>query len=125
MRVLRAQAMGLCFGVRDALDLVRSLDEPERVAIHGELVHNERILHELGRRGFQQTSEADRHSIPDADRVVITAHGVSNRELARLAAHESGERINAPLLCYLVGLARGRTDAELAALIDAAVAKPV
>ena len=26
-------------------------------------------------------------------------------ELARVAAHESGERINAPLLCYLVGRA--------------------
>jgi hypothetical protein len=28
-------------------------------------------------------------------------------ELARIAAHESGDRRNAPLLCYLVGLARG------------------
>jgi hypothetical protein len=45
-------------------------------------------------------------------------------ELARIAAHESGERINAPLLCYLVGLARGRTGADLDALVDAAVGKP-
>jgi hypothetical protein len=44
-------------------------------------------------------------------------------ELARIAAHESGERINAPLLCYLVGLARGRKCAELDALVDAAVGK--
>ena len=44
-------------------------------------------------------------------------------ELARTAAHESGERINAPLLCYLVGLARGRTGAELEALVDATVGK--
>jgi hypothetical protein len=28
--------------------------------------------------------------------------------LARIAAHESGERTNAPLLAYLVGLAVGR-----------------
>ena len=27
-------------------------------------------------------------------------------DLARIAAHESGERTNAPLLCYLVGRAR-------------------
>ena len=27
-------------------------------------------------------------------------------ELARVAAHESGERTNAPLLCYLLGRAR-------------------
>jgi hypothetical protein len=29
-------------------------------------------------------------------------------DLAKGAAHESGQRTNAPLLCYLVGLARGR-----------------
>jgi len=45
-------------------------------------------------------------------------------ELARIAAHESGERVNAPLLCYLAGLARGRTGAELDDLVDAAVGKP-
>ena len=28
-------------------------------------------------------------------------------DLARVAAHESGDRTNAPLLCYLVGRANG------------------
>jgi len=42
-------------------------------------------------------------------------------ELARVAAHESGERTNAPLLCYLVGLAHGRHGGELADLVDATV----
>jgi hypothetical protein len=45
-------------------------------------------------------------------------------DLARIAAHESGERINAPLLCYLVGLVHARRGGELADLVDAAVAKP-
>ena len=31
-------------------------------------------------------------------------------ELARVAAHESGERTNAPLLCYLLGRAGGELD---------------
>jgi hypothetical protein len=44
-------------------------------------------------------------------------------ELARIAAHESGERTNAPLLCYLVGLAHARRGGELADLVDAAVGK--
>jgi hypothetical protein len=35
-------------------------------------------------------------------------------DLARVAAHESGDRTNAPLLCYLVGRAHG----ELAALAE-------
>jgi uncharacterized protein DUF6457 len=41
-------------------------------------------------------------------------------ELARVAARESGDRTNAPLVCYLVGLAHsgdpGRPLAELARL---------
>ena len=45
-------------------------------------------------------------------------------ELARVAAHESGERINAPLLCYLVGVAHARRGGDLADLVDAAVAEP-
>jgi hypothetical protein len=31
-------------------------------------------------------------------------------ELARAASHESGERTNAPLVSYLVGLAHGRNS---------------
>jgi hypothetical protein len=39
-------------------------------------------------------------------------------DLARIAAHESGERTNAPLLCYLVGRAEGSaTLEELAAAV--------
>jgi hypothetical protein len=33
-------------------------------------------------------------------------------DLARIAAHDSGERTNAPLLCYLVGRARREVDLE-------------
>ena len=39
-------------------------------------------------------------------------------DLARIAAHCSGARTNAPLLCYLVGLAR-REGAGLHALAEA------
>ncbi|HXV34353.1 MAG TPA: DUF6457 domain-containing protein [Gaiellaceae bacterium] len=42
-------------------------------------------------------------------------------ELAREAAHGSGERTNAPLVCYLVGLARGRHGRDLADLVDSTV----
>jgi Domain of unknown function (DUF6457) len=38
-------------------------------------------------------------------------------ELARIAAHTSGDRTNAPLLCYLVGRAQG--NADLASFADA------
>lgn len=44
----------------------------------------------------------------------VAAYGLTDSEiellldLARVAAHESGEKPNAPLICYLVGLAHGR-----------------
>ena len=39
-------------------------------------------------------------------------------DLARIAAHESGDRTNAPLLCYLVGRAQGTAGLdELAAAV--------
>jgi 4-hydroxy-3-methylbut-2-enyl diphosphate reductase len=84
MHVIRAQAMGFCFGVRDALALVESLADPADVTIHGELVHNEGVLVQLGRRGFRQTPEADRRGVPETPRVLVTAHGISARERTRL-----------------------------------------
>jgi hypothetical protein len=39
-------------------------------------------------------------------------------DLARIASHESGDRTNAPLLCYLLGRAQGTTSLdELAAAV--------
>ena len=42
-------------------------------------------------------------------------------DLARVAAHDSGERTNAPLLCYLVGLAVARSDEGLEAISEGLV----
>ena len=62
----------------------------------------------------------------DADALTLTPGEIDELlELARIAAHESGERINAPLVSYLVGLARGSRGVPLSELIDAAVAKKI
>ena len=42
-------------------------------------------------------------------------------ELARVAAHESGDRTNAPLACYLVGLAVGRSRSTVAEAVGIAL----
>src|SRR4051812_49788635 len=91
MWVIRAEAMGLCFGVRDALALVRGLDEPAGVTVHGELVHNEAVVRELDARGFRRSDGPGRTSLPVTGRVVITAHGVSDRERGRLL--EAGKEL--------------------------------
>jgi Domain of unknown function (DUF6457) len=38
-------------------------------------------------------------------------------DLARMAAHESGDRTNAPLLCYLLGRADQGSDLEALAAV--------
>ncbi|HEY2155700.1 MAG TPA: hypothetical protein VGH33_08720, partial [Isosphaeraceae bacterium] len=53
---------------------------PATVTIHGELVHNEVVLSDLAARGFRTVSEADRDAMPETPDVLITAHGVSDRE---------------------------------------------
>ncbi|MFO0907759.1 MAG: 4-hydroxy-3-methylbut-2-enyl diphosphate reductase [Isosphaeraceae bacterium] len=85
MNVIRADVLGMCFGVRDALKVIASVDAPETVTIHGQLVHNEVVLDDLHTRGFRMLDEkeraVDRVSTPA---VLITAHGISDRERERL-----------------------------------------
>jgi hypothetical protein len=57
-------------------------------------------------RGALELSEQDEKTVLD---------------LARIAAHDTGDRTNAPILCFLVGLAVGRSGATLD---DAARAVP-
>src|SRR2546423_13063697 len=90
MRIIRAEVMGMCFGVRDALQNLADIDRPEAVTIHGELVHNEAVLDRLGERGFRMVSEKSRTELPVTDTVLITAHGVSQVERRRLEA--AGQR---------------------------------
>ena len=85
MRVIRAEVMGLCFGVRDALEVIDGIDQPAAVTIHGQLVHNEVVQTQLEARGFAMRGEAERwNSMPQTPAVLVTAHGISDRERRRL-----------------------------------------
>ena len=86
MRVIRAAALGFCFGVRDALAVAEALDDPESVTIHGELVHNAGVLAQLKSAGFRIRPETERAGLDERPNVLITAHGVSDAERARLQA---------------------------------------
>jgi 4-hydroxy-3-methylbut-2-enyl diphosphate reductase len=86
MKILRAKAMGFCFGVRDALATAQAIPSPEQVTILGELVHNERIVVQLQERGFQVQPESQRDECPVSDDVLITAHGISDWRRRRLLA---------------------------------------
>lgn len=87
MKVIRAEFMGLCFGVRDALAIARQTNDPASVSIYGELVHNPTIQGELTSSGFRVVGEQERDSVQLTDRVMITAHGISQKRLSILQSH--------------------------------------
>jgi hypothetical protein len=57
--------------------------------------------------------------IPSAELEIDDETARELLNLARIAAHESGERTNAPLLTYLAGVAVGR-GADVDAVVEAA-----
>ncbi len=79
MRIIRAEHLGMCFGVRDAIALAKRQSEP--ITILGELVHNETVLDELRRRGIKIENEISRI---DTGTVMVTAHGTSGKQLRQL-----------------------------------------
>src|SRR5262245_32465085 len=83
MNVLLPRAYGMCFGVRDAIAMAEAIRDPENVTIYGELVHNEEVRARLAARGFRALDETAR-TAPSTPRVLLTPHGVSDRERARL-----------------------------------------
>jgi 4-hydroxy-3-methylbut-2-enyl diphosphate reductase len=84
MRVIRAEVMGMCFGVRDALKVIEGTSDPRGVTILGQLVHNEVVLGDLKARGFamheEPTGDRSGELVPGSERVLITAHGISERQ---------------------------------------------
>jgi len=102
MKVIRAEAMGFCFGVRDALTLAGQVAQPADVTIHGELVHNETVLHGLRARGFHLSEEQARTRLTDSPMVMVTAHGISAHERRRL--QDAGKQLidtTCPLVAHV------------------------
>jgi 4-hydroxy-3-methylbut-2-enyl diphosphate reductase len=84
MRILKATHLGMCFGVRDAIQLARERAAEGPVTILGELVHNAGVLEELRERGVRMARDVEDVTTTS---VMITAHGASNQRLARVRNH--------------------------------------
>ena len=83
MQILRAEHLGMCFGVRDAVALALTHGESAPLTILGDLVHNEAVLARLQASGIAAARtplEVKTH------RVMVTAHGASKRTLANVRA---------------------------------------
>jgi 4-hydroxy-3-methylbut-2-en-1-yl diphosphate reductase len=83
MRILRAEHLGMCFGVRDAIALALKQSREEPVTVLGDLVHNETVLDDLRARGIQIAQQAE---AVETRTVMVTAHGASERAIGRARA---------------------------------------
>jgi 4-hydroxy-3-methylbut-2-enyl diphosphate reductase len=88
MRIIRAEHLGMCFGVRDAIALARDTAQHEPLTVLGDLVHNETVLSELRARGVQIQNDAREVA---TQTVMITAHGASERKMS--AVRERGLKV--------------------------------
>jgi 4-hydroxy-3-methylbut-2-enyl diphosphate reductase len=83
MRIIRAARLGMCFGVRDAIDLAFAHAAAGPLTILGDLVHNPTVLSALEAKGVAVAQDLAEVATPT---VMVTAHGASERALARTRA---------------------------------------
>jgi 4-hydroxy-3-methylbut-2-enyl diphosphate reductase len=81
MKILRAEHLGMCFGVRDAIALALQQAAAQPLTVLGELVHNETVLAALQDKGIRIEHDPATVTTPG---VMITAHGASERMLNRV-----------------------------------------
>lgn len=81
MKILRASHLGMCFGVRDAIQLATRAAREQPLTVLGQLVHNETVLARLRAAGIRL---ADSPGDISTAAVMITAHGAADRTRAAL-----------------------------------------
>jgi 4-hydroxy-3-methylbut-2-enyl diphosphate reductase len=78
MKIIRAEHLGMCFGVRDAIALALKENAAGPLTVLGDLVHNETVLDGLRAKGIEIKQSA---SEVETQRVMITAHGASEHRM--------------------------------------------
>jgi len=78
MKIVHAEHLGMCFGVRDAITMVLKQADSEPVTVLGDLVHNKTVLAELYDRGIQIQNDARNVA---TGTVIVTAHGASAKRI--------------------------------------------
>lgn len=81
MEIRTAEHMGMCFGVRDAIELALRLTRQGPLTILGDLVHNPQVVERMDAAGASRaTSTAE----VETRAVLLTAHGTANQVKQRL-----------------------------------------
>jgi len=71
-----AKHAGFCFGVKKAIDIAEETaarNEGKKTYVYGQLVHNERVIDDLQKKGIEFVDEIE--NIPEGAVTVLRAHG--------------------------------------------------
>jgi 4-hydroxy-3-methylbut-2-en-1-yl diphosphate reductase len=88
MKISLANAMGTCFGVRDAIDLAMSPEFNSDLTIVGQLVHNPQVSESLKQNGVSLVPGIEDINQIKTKKVMITAHGAAEKTKQKL--HNAG-----------------------------------
>ncbi len=108
MQVRLAEHLGMCFGVRDAINLALDLTNQGPLTILGDLVHNPDVVAQIDAAGAVRAQHQEDIRTPS---VLLTAHGVADR--VRLELQQRGLAVH-DATCPLVARAH-RSLARLVA----------
>ncbi len=88
MEIKKAEHMGFCFGVKNAVDCAtKALDEESKIYSYGEIIHNQDVVELLANKGLVVIEDLE-NSIDKIDaKVLIRSHGVSKKIIDTL--HEN------------------------------------
>jgi 4-hydroxy-3-methylbut-2-enyl diphosphate reductase len=89
MEVRMADHFGMCFGVRDAIDLALRLTKQGPITILGDLVHNPDVVAEIDAAGAARAQRPDQVA---TRAVLLTAHGTSDK--VKLQLREEGRQVH-------------------------------
>jgi 4-hydroxy-3-methylbut-2-enyl diphosphate reductase len=89
MQVRVAEHMGMCFGVRDAIDLALRLTRQGPITILGDLVHNPDVVAQMDAAGAVRAGQPDE---VQTRAVLLTAHGTARR--VKLQLRDDGRQVH-------------------------------
>ena len=80
--LLIVKTAGFCFGVKRAIDSVyKALDEYDELYSIGQVIHNERVVDDLSKKGLKVLTDEKALSLQNKN-IIIRSHGIEKQKLS-------------------------------------------
>ncbi|QSX06785.1 4-hydroxy-3-methylbut-2-enyl diphosphate reductase [Sedimentibacter sp. zth1] len=88
MEIFKADYMGFCFGVKNAVEIAKkSLDEDGSLISYGEIIHNQDEINFLKEKGLEVVYDLDKSLEKKDKKILIRSHGVPKKDIDFLNEH--------------------------------------